>query len=137
MDFFIRRIFALKLGTLPVSAVAMATTLEDALVMVAATWDLGLFSDDGKELQLLLSRLREIDVESCEDFRLAFVTDDEVDDDMVKSFGTGAMLPYRELLFELAEEVIPDGAFYTFSIFDTRVEKEIVSLSYCGRSSCV
>ena len=89
MDFFIRRIFALKLGTLPVSAVAMATTLEDALVMVAATWDLGLFSDDGKELQLLLSRFREIDVESCEDFRLAFVTDDEVDGDMLKSFGTG------------------------------------------------
>ena len=37
--------------------------------------------------------------------------DDEVDDDMAKSFGKGAMFPSRELLFKFAEEVIPDGAF--------------------------
>ena len=89
----------------------MATTLKDALVMVAASWDLGPFSEDSKELDLLLSKLREIDVESCEDFRLAFVTDHEVDEDSINGFGVGPLLPFQELLFKFAEELIPDGAF--------------------------
>ena len=68
--------------------------------MVAASWDLGLFSEDGTELDLLLSKLREIDVESCEDFRLAFVTDHEVDEDSINGFGVGSLLQVRELLFQ-------------------------------------
>ena len=61
--------------------------------MFAATSNLGLFSDDGKELDSPLSCLRDSDVETCEDFRLAFVMDGEVDVDAIKSFvasfGTG------------------------------------------------
>ena len=74
----------------------MATTLKDALIMVAASWSLGPFSEDGKELDLLLSKLREIDVESCEDFGLAFVTDDEVD----ALLGLVELLELLELLFQ-------------------------------------
>ena len=113
---------------------AMAVMLKDALNVVAASADLGLFADDGSELSLLLTRLRDIDVESCEDFRLAFITDDEIDNDALKAFGTGDMFPYRELLWKFAQEVIPDGAF-TGSVSQTSELKKRACPSHlvCGR----
>ena len=86
---------------LPVAAAIMATLPKDAPTMVAACHSRGLFSEDGGDLHLLLSKLRELDAETCEEFRVTFVMDDGVDEDALKSFGTSAMFPYRELLLKL------------------------------------
>ena len=63
VDIFTRRNFVLKPRYhLPVAAATMATLLKDALTMVAASHNLGLFSEDGEDLDLLLSKLRELEV---------------------------------------------------------------------------
>ena len=119
---------------LPVAVATTATLLKDALTMVAASHNLRLFSEDGEDLDLLLSKLRELDVETCEDFRLAFVMDDEVDKDALMSFGTGAMFPYRELLLKFADEVITDGAFTLSQPHASEVKKRSCpSHIVCGR----
>ena len=56
----------------------MAENLKDALVVVAASSDLGLFLDQGEEIKSLMDALSSIDVESLSDFRFAFVSDDKL-----------------------------------------------------------
>ena len=112
VDLYIRRIFALKLGTPRFFVVlAMAYPLEDALNMVSASFDLGLFLDDGTEMGALLSAFHSVEIESCADFRFAFVTDDLVDLAAVDGFAVGDLSQFRDLIIRFAEEVIPDGAF--------------------------
>ena len=91
---------------------AMAELI-DALVMVAASGSFGLFTDkEDAECVAVVDALGSIDVKSCEDFRFTFVTDNEVDEDAVGCFCKGPMFPYRELIWKLAEDLIPEGAFY-------------------------
>ena len=74
-------------GSLPV---AMANALKDALFVSCAAHDLDLFTEfDPQQLELLMEALRDIDVESCSDFRFAFVTSDKVDASAVKEFAKG------------------------------------------------
>ena len=76
----------LKLGTLRCAAAAMVS-LQDALRMVTASYDLDLFrDDDDKEMETLLEVLKKVEVESIEDYRLTFVTGNEVDVDSVEEF---------------------------------------------------
>ena len=87
--------------------------LTEALVMVAASGSFGIFPDkEDAECVAVVDALGSIDVKSCEDFRFTFVTDNEVDEDAVGCFCKGPMFPYRELIWKLAEDLIPEGAFY-------------------------
>ena len=88
----------------------MAENLKDALVVVAASNDLGLFLDQGEEMKSLMDALVSIDVESLSDFRFAFVSDDKVDPSAVDEFSSGERAKFRDLITSLAEEVIPEGA---------------------------
>ena len=72
VDIYVHWMFVLKPRY--AALVAMAEMLTDALVMVAATGSMSIFTDkDDKECKLVVDALKGIDVESCEDFRLAFV----------------------------------------------------------------
>ena len=100
----------LKLGILRCAAAAMVS-LQDALRMVTASYDLDLFRDD-KEMETLLEVLKKVEVQSIEDYRLAFVTSNEVDVDSVEEFvQVHKMGKFRELIQRFAEDVTPDGAF--------------------------
>ena len=91
----------------------MAEALAGALAMVSASRSLGLFTDkDDKDFVDLVDALVGIDVESCEDFRFTFVTDNEVDMDAVGCFCKGDLSRYRELVSGLATDLIPEGACY-------------------------
>ena len=109
VDIYVRRIFALKPRYLV--AAAMAVLFSDAVLMVSASAELGLFLDDGSELKVFLDACKAADVDTCEEFRFGFVSANEVDLDAVASFCKGALFPYRELVIRLATELIPEGAF--------------------------
>ena len=112
----------------------MAIVLADALLMTSATHDLGFFLDeDGKELKAFTDALECIEVASCEDFRLTFVTDDEVDDDAVNSFAKGDLFPYRELVKQFATDLIPDGAFRGNPVVPELKKRSCPTHLVCGR----
>ena len=87
----------------------MASSLSDALLVVAASNDLHIFDDDDDNISKLLLALGAIDVESCEDFRFAFVADDNGDTDAVAEFATGDIAPFAEVCQVTAEAMISDG----------------------------
>ena len=88
----------------------MANALKDALFVSCAAHDLDLFTEfDPQQLELLMEALRDIDVESCSDFRFAFVTSDKVDASAVKEFAKGDLSVFGEIITLLAEDLIPEG----------------------------
>ena len=112
----------------------MAVLLADALVITSATYDLGLFlDDDGAELKKISDALEGIDVSSYEDFRFTFVTDDEVDSEAVGSFAKGDLFMFRELVIQLATDLIPEGAFCSSSSVPELKKRSCPQHLVCGR----
>ena len=70
----------------------MAIELKDALIVTAATYQLGLPLDvDSRRLEMLTSALCAAEAESPRDFPFALVTDDEVDAAAVDDFAPGKL----------------------------------------------
>ena len=90
----------------------MASSLSDALLVVAASNDLHIFDGDDDNISKLLLALGAIDVESCEGFRFAFVSDDNVDADAVAEVANGDIAPFAEVCNVTAESTISDGIPY-------------------------
>ena len=83
-------------------------SLADTLIMTSASYDLGLFDDDGTELSQIMEALKKIEVEKCEDFRFTFVMSDEVHFENVCDFASGILSKYFEVVRQLAEDMIAD-----------------------------
>ena len=83
-------------------------SLADTLTMTSASYDLGLFDDDGTELSKIMEALKKIEVETCDDFRFTFVMSDEVHFENVCDFASGALSVYFDVVKQLAEDMIAD-----------------------------
>ena len=87
----------------------MESPLAMTLRMVAAYKDLHIFDDSEGNIGILLGALGACEVESNEDFRFAFVSEDKVDMDAVNEFTKGELSSFREVVRLTAEGVISDG----------------------------
>ena len=77
----------------------MDSELAEALCLVAACNNLGHFSSDDPEVfKTLVRRLNEADIVSCEDFRIAFVSNDEVSVDSIGEFATGDLAEFSDVI---------------------------------------
>ena len=96
---------------LPVGKLAMGD-LAEALKMVAATYGLDVFNDeDGSNFSLLVDSLSAMEIASCADFRLAFVSSDDIDDDTITGFAQAQYEIFHEVIRALATELIPEGGY--------------------------
>ena len=87
-----------------------SSALADALVMVSATYELGFFDNgENADLKTLLEALAGIEISSPDDFRLTFVTDSDVDVEIIKRFASGDLSRFRALLIQFAEDLVPEG----------------------------
>ena len=86
--------------------------LGDALKMVAASFGLHVFNDESDtNVGELVNSLKSLEILSCEDFRLAFVIDDVIDDAAIDEFSIGKLVIFRDVVHALACDLIPQGGF--------------------------
>ena len=89
----------------------MDSELAEALCLVSACNDLGHFAGDNPEdLKTLEDWLNNVDIRTCEDFRIAFVSNDAVSVESIGEFAIGDFEAFPDVLAALAEELIPEGS---------------------------
>ena len=82
------------------------------LKMVAASYELDVSNDeDNTNFNLLVNSLHAMEITSCVDFRLAFVTSDVIDIDTITEFAWGTCEIFHEVIHMLATDLIPDGGY--------------------------
>ena len=72
--------------------------VRDALLMIAASSDLDIFNESEENVAVLCGALATVEISTCEDFRFAFITDDEVDLTAIGTFTKSGLDRFQEVI---------------------------------------